>query len=353
MTLKRGILIFMLLSFGMSFFVVWRSFDRRAMHALLDLDWSIALWIIPCIFGAWCCDAGRFVLMSRAMGYRLGFMRGMTLTWLNYFGCAVTPLQVGGGPFQVYVLYTKDRVPVGSGIAITMLRTLLSTFLLSLLAPSAWWLAPELINGYGLAKGVFFYVCFLALLVWVFFAFSVCRPRWLVKAVGFIALRLKRFKRLRNLPVVAIYRRVGREMMNYSRNVAEVLQPGRRLPFFGAFVLSAGYLLCIFSVLPIMVRALGLTVPFDQAVSAQAMLMFTLFFIPTPGGSGVAEGGAAALFSMLIPANLAGVMAIAWRFCTEHVAIIIGACVALRLIGFGTAGQLIAGENERLKEQDE
>lgn len=355
MNLRRGLFIFMLLSLGVSFLVVRQSLTPEALNVIFDLDWSIAAWIVPAILAAWCCDAGRFLMVSKAMGYRISFWRGLTLTWLNYFGSAITPLQVGGGPFQVYVLYAQDKIPVGSGMAITMLRTLMSTFMLSLLAPSALWLAPELLARYGLARGIYFYVCCLSVVLWCIVLSSVFRPRWIQKVVGFFALRLKRFHRLRKLPVLSIYRRVGREMMNYSHNLRQAFHPGRRRYCFLAFLLSCGYLFCIFSVLPIMVRALGLSVPFDQAVSAQAMLMFTLYFIPTPGGSGVAEGGAAALFGMLVPHSLAGVMAVAWRFFTEHVAILIGGLVALRLIGLGRAGQLIAGEETNLekKVQDE
>ena len=155
MNLRRGLFIFMLLSLGVSFLVVRQSLTPEALHVIFDLDWSIAAWIVPAILAAWCCDAGRFLMVSKAMGYRISLWRGLALTWLNYFGSAITPLQVGGGPFQVYVLYAQDQIPVGSGMAITMLRTLMSTFMLSLLAPSALWLAPELLARYGLARGIY------------------------------------------------------------------------------------------------------------------------------------------------------------------------------------------------------
>lgn len=81
---------------------------------------------------------------------------------------------------------------------------------------------------------------------------------------------------------------------------------------------------------------------------AQAVFMFVLYFVPTPGASGVAEGGGAALFGLLVPWHVAGVMAILWRFFTEYLAIGMGAAVAIRLLGWGTSEEIFMNEREKL-----
>ena len=344
MSLKRGLIIFLLLTMGVSAVVIWSSLDKKALDVISSADWRIVSFALLAVFASWGCDAGRFCLVARSMGYKITFGRGLLLTWLLYFGCAVTPMQVGGGPFQLFVLYKRDGVPVGSGVAITLIRTLLSTFILSIAAPSAILLAPELLHGHKAVVGVFIYVLLLSVVVWTVFIFSVVHPETLRRLIGRFTLWLRRFKRLKRLPVLKIYRRLGQEMDSYSSNIRLMLGAGRR-SFFGAVLLSVLQLMAIFSVLPILICALGLPVNYIQAISAQAMFMFILYFIPTPGASGVAEGGGAALFGLLVPWNLAGVTAIFWRFMTEYISIFLGCLVAIKLIGWGQAEKLIEGDD--------
>lgn len=344
MSLKRGLIVFLVLSLTVSGIVIASSIDQKGLELILgaDLKWILAAFALVLL--SWCFDALRFCMISSSMGFHIPFRRGIVLTWLHYFGCAVTPMQVGGGPFQVYVLY-KTGVPIGGGIAITTIRTLLSTFILSLLAPSALFFVPKLIEGHRFVQGIFAYVILLSLVVWSVFILSVARVNLLKKAVVVMALRLKRFKRFRRLPALSIYRRVGRELDGYSRNVRAMVTTGR-VWFIFSIVLSVLQLLALFSVLPLLICALGLPFHYIDAVLAQAVFMFILYFVPTPGGSGVAEGGGAALFGLLVPWNIAGVMAILWRFFTEYLAIFMGAMVAIHMIGWKKAQKIIGGKGD-------
>lgn len=245
MSLKRGLIIFLLLTMGVSAVVIWSSLDKKALDVISSADWRIVSFALLAVFASWGCDAGRFCLVARSMGYKITFGRGLLLTWLLYFGCAVTPMQVGGGPFQVFVLYKRDGVPVGSGVAITLIRTLLSTFILSIAAPSAILLAPELLHGHKAVVGVFIYVLLLSVVVWTVFIFSVVHPETLRRLIGRFTLWLRRFKRLKRLPVLKIYRRLGQEMDSYSSNIRLMLGAGRR-SFFGAVLLSVLQLMAIF-----------------------------------------------------------------------------------------------------------
>ncbi len=82
---------------------------------------------------------------------------------------------------------------------------------------------------------------------------------------------------------------------------------------------------------------------------AQAVFMFVLYFVPTPGASGVAEGGGAALFGLLVPWHIAGVMAILWRFFTEYLAIGMGAAVAIHFLGWGVSEQIFIEERGKFE----
>ena len=155
MTLRKGLVLFLLLSFGVSALVLASSVDADTWRTITNADGRLLLLALVFVGAAWCCDAARFCSLARAAGEKIGFRLGMVLTWLHYFGCAVTPMQSGGGPFQVYVLY-KKQVPLGKGIAITLTRTLLTLLILGLVVPVAVFIEPDLLKGKLFFKWRFF-----------------------------------------------------------------------------------------------------------------------------------------------------------------------------------------------------
>lgn len=350
MSLRKGLAIFLFLTLGVGALIICVSVDRHTLHAFMNMKKINILYVLMMVFLAWSCDAARFCLTARSMGYKISFIRGLVLTWLHYFGCALTPMQVGGGPFQVYVLY-RSGVPVGSGIAITLVRTLFSTFLLSIAAPVAFLTVPQLAAGGVLVKGVFFYVGFLSVIMWGVFFLSIIKADVIKRFCYTMFIWLKKFKWFSQLRVLRAYRAACSEIDSYSENVKCMVGVG--LPYFmGAFLLSVCHLVALFSVLPLLMHAVNLPVQYLHAVLAQAMFMFILYFIPTPGASGVAEGGGAAIFSLLMPENMAGIMAVICRFFTEYLAIFMGCIVAIRLIGWGTAEKIISGSQDELVEEE-
>lgn len=347
-TLRKGLAIFVFLSFCVSGTVLLFSVDGGTWRTILSARKGPLFIALGLVLAAWSCDAMRFCSLSRAMSQRIPFSEGIVLTWLHYFGCAVTPMQVGGGPFQVYVLY-RSGVPIGKGIAITLIRTLLTTFLLSIAAPAAFFLDPRLLQGHAFITGIFVYVLVFSVVTWMVFALSIFRPDLVKKIGSVLVLWLKRFKVLGKGRILCTIKRINSEVDGYSKNLKQLFSQGF-LWFLLAFLLSVGHLLFLFSVLPCLIWSVGLEVYYLESLLAQAVFMFMLYFVPTPGASGVAEGGGAAIFGLLVPWNMAGVMAIAWRFFTEYLAIFMGAIVAIRIIGWGTAEMIIQNRSNKCEE---
>lgn len=338
MTLRKGLVLFLLLSFGVSAVVLLSSVDGETWSTILRADKRLLLLALVFVLSAWVCDASRFCALARAAGEKIDFKLGMVLTWLHYFGCAVTPMQSGGGPFQVYVLY-KRKVPLGKGIAITLTRTLLTILILGIVVPVAVFIEPELLRGRLFLKGVFSYVLAFIIISWVLVVLSITRPAIIKRWGRVFTLWLKRFGVVKPERVLKIVKRINLEVDNYNLNFQMFFSCGLK-HFLLAIVLSVFHLLFIFSVLPCLIASVNLPFHYLQAVLAQAVFMFLLYFVPTPGASGVAEGGGAALFGLLVPWNMAGVMAIAWRFFTEYLAIAMGVVVAVKLLGWGVTEEL-------------
>ena len=342
MSLRKGLIIFILLAFGMGAIIIFRSVDKETIRSLLTADKLKLLLALLVVFAAWICDAGRFCALAVAAHEKVSFSLGIVLTWLNYFGSAVTPMQSGGGPFQVYALYKKN-IPVGKGIAITLMRTMLTILILTLAVPVALMLDPAILEGNPFLKGLVFYVFIVILATWAFVAFTIIKPEIVKKLSRIIVMWLSRFKFLKSRKTISkIIQWLDREIDNYILNFRLAFNTGKIWVAI-AVVLSVLHLLALFSVLPVLMSAVGLPFRYVQTIAVQAVFMFILYFVPTPGASGVAEGGGALLYSVLMPSNMAGIMSLICRFFTDYISIFMGVVVVVRMLGWGVSENLHKG----------
>ena len=343
MSLRKGLIIFILLAFGVNAFIIIKSVDAHTIRSLIHADKFKLLIALLVVFSAWVCDSGRFCALSYAAGEKVSFSLGIVLTWLNYFGSAVTPMQSGGGPFQVYVLYKKG-IPVGKGIAITLMRTMLTILILTLSVPAALLLDPEILAGSPFLKGLVSYVFVVILATWAFVAFTIIKPELIKKLARIIVMWLRRFKFMNsNRTVIKIFQWMDREVDNYIMNFKLAFNSGKFWLILSV-ILSVLHLLALFSVLPVLMSAVGLKFRYIQTIAVQAVFMFILYFVPTPGASGVAEGGGALLYSILMPQNMAGIMSIICRFFTDYISIFMGVVVVIRMLGWGVTENIHKGD---------
>ena len=339
----------------MNALIILRSVDNNTIRSLLAAK-KIKLLIALCVVCiAWLCDAGRFCALAKAAHEHVSIPLGVALTWLNYFGSAVTPMQSGGGPFQVYALYKKG-IPVGKGIAITLIRTMLTILILTLVVPIALLLDPEILSGSPFLKGLVSYALAVIMVIWSFVAFTILKPEMIRSLSRVIVMWLRRFNVMKsNRMVIKIFQWLDKEIDNYILNFRIAFHSGKRWLAVGA-VLSVMHLLSLFTVLPVLMSAVGLPFRYSQTIAVQAVFMFILYFVPTPGASGVAEGGGALLYSVLMPENMAGVMAITCRFFTDYISIVMGVVVVIRMLGWGVSENIHKGaspESDVLRTESE
>lgn len=343
MSVRRGLALFISLTFGVSVLVLLTSADWGTYRLILQADKSRLLGVCALVLLFWNLDALKLYSLVYAAEEKIRYRFAFILNWLRYFGCAITPMQSGGGPFQVYFMF-RAGIPIGKGVAITLVSTLMTLFQVGLIVPLAVLFKPEMLKGRMILQGVLGYVVFFVIGSWVLVVLSLVRPSMMKKWAGVLLLLLKRMGIVKPRSVLRIVRRIHREIDNYSKNFCLFFTKGFPL-FFIAFILSWMQMVAMFSILPCLIWSLGLEVNFGEAFLAQALFLFILYFVPTPGASGIAEGGGAAIFSFLVPWSVAGVLAIAWRFFTEYISIAMGALVAVRLIGWGGTEALLKAED--------
>lgn len=337
-SLKKGFFIFLSITFITVFFILLSTVSKQTFHALFKIRAPFVAMAFACIFGSWVFEFLRFRELLRSVGYDINFIDGLMLVWINYFGCAVTPLQSGGGPFQIYVLYRK-RVPIGIGFAVTLIRTLITLIILSLAGPLIVFTHPELMEN-TLLKGMMIYVTVFLVVVSILIFISLKRVELIRRMVSWVVLFLHRLGLFRRVGPLAVIRRIHREIDLYNENF-RALAGGEKKRLFLAIFYSFLQLLSHFLILPSLMWGIGLHFNLDMVLMVQAVFLFILYFVPTPGGSGVAEGGAAILFQYIMPAYLTGVMAVLWRFFTDYVSIFLGGIVAIKIFGLRTLEEVM------------
>ena len=351
MTVRKGFSLFILLVILASSAVLYSSFDRTSLLLLLKanpMKLSLAFGLVVLV---WLLDALKMKMLLQAAGERITLIFSLQLTWVNYFGCAITPLQGGGGPFQMYMMYQKG-ISVGKSFAVTLVKTLFTMFILGLAVPFAFLFpAGDLPHtGWGMRSFLIYVVLFI-IAIWCVVVLSLVRPNLVKRFACGLVQRLERLGFMKKERRAALFRTLIREIDAYNQNIRLFITSGA--PFFSlALLLASLQMLAQLSVMPCLIWAMGFPVPYIQSVLLQALLIFLLYFVPTPGGSGVAEGGAAAVFSLFVPWELAGVLAVGWRLLLEYTGVALGAFVAIRALGWNITEKMKKAECEVGKENE-
>lgn len=328
--------VFFALSFA-TLYVLHRSFSDQHLRIPPDmlspgLIFSLAILLL-CYFLA---DGLRLYAVIRALGFRIPFTVIIKLVFVNLFISNVTPLATGGGVVQVYFM-NRQGMPVGEATAATSIRTMLAALILFTLAPIIIWLEPNQFSMflhrnvlYGLTgvSGAYLIVCWIIL-----FRIRVIKI-WILR---FLSL-LKRMKFISEHRFRTWFLKVSRELERLSAGFKRYF---RKAPGWAALSVffTALFLLLLFSFSIVLVRALGYQVPALTVLTFQIVVTFFMYFAPTPGAAGVAEGGYAILFAQLVQKQDIALLTLAWRFLTIYLGVFIGMIVTTRELFKSTPGE--------------
>ena len=85
--------------------------------------------------------------------------------------------------------------------------------------------------------------------------------------------------------------------------------------------------------MPFLMMGLGVEADWYTVMGRMIFLNMLLYFSPTPGGSGIAEGGFVLLFSETVPAGTVGILAVSWRLIAEYIPFLIGFYYTITVFG--------------------
>jgi len=313
---KRIILLLILVA-AISCVTIYFTVDIHTLRHLNNFQpWSLVIALILLAIGLYF-DGTRLMHLVRISGEKIRLMDAVHVVFGNYFLALLTPGAAGGAVAQVMFL-RRAGVPIGKASVLVVVRTLLSIFFLLLCLPIVFYYDPGILP--GISDNVLATISAIIVLSTLGIV-GLFRTSGLNYLLVVLTKKLSHNHRRR---VFAISRDVRGAVFMLTSAPASMLK---------VFVESIISLLALYSIVPILFMGMGVTVNLPQIMGRMILLNILLYFAPTPGGSGIAEGVFIFLFSTFLPSGTVGVAAVAWRMIVEYLPFIIGLYFTIKVFG--------------------
>ncbi|HCZ07115.1 MAG: glycosyltransferase 2 family protein [Thermotogota bacterium] len=317
---KKSILFYFILSVfvGVGVLAIMGKFVKN-FNLGLFASFHFSYYLVPVVlfFFVYIIDALRLMIVTHQLGFKVGFFDAVVNNMVGFFFTSMTPLAMGGQPFQIHHL-TRIGIPSEDATNIVVSRflefmvTVLSFSLfafksvVSSLQDSAAISARLLAAGFGVSVVGFILILFLFL-----------KPQILVMLLRW-ASRLPGFSVLKKKDVIEGLDRWIRRMKQSAKFLWQ-----NRLPFMlldtGLGVLSLCFMFSpLYYSLNIFTGVEGVS-SFLRILATALLLNLVVFYLPTPGASGGTEAVYQLVFADMT-GNASGTLAaiVLWRFSTFY-----------------------------------
>lgn len=329
-SLKR-LVVFTLVFLALSAAGTWVVYDQVAGRSLTfdtDLLSPAVLATVTALLAVYFVSDGlRLHHTLRALGCRLRFGAILRLVFINILFSNVTPMATGGGVAQIVYLRGKE-VPLGTATAATTIRTVLAVLFIFSSTP-VFLLTLGPVGGGTSAGRIGVYLTLSVIAYLGFFAVVLLRTRWVVGPLLGIVEGLRTIRLIGRERADRWRFRVRRELLRFTRSFRHYLH-GPRRDVWLSVVFTFVFLLSLFSFPAILLWGLGYEVPYLTVIGLLVLTTFVMYFAPTPGASGVAEGAFGYFFAGLIGTSHLVLVIVAWRFLTIYLGMAIGVLVTQR-----------------------
>ncbi|WP_052063392.1 lysylphosphatidylglycerol synthase transmembrane domain-containing protein [Nitrincola sp. A-D6] len=335
---QKRILASVLLFLALSLAVPW------IIHSRLGGEWPVLTlqvwwpgWMAVCVLMLllyYLADGLRLYFTLRVLKQRVPLTSLLPLVFLNLLVSNLTPMATGGGIAQVWYL-RRHGVHMGTATAATTLRTLQSVLLIFLPVPLLIiWLNPLAGTGFGETLEVT--LALVAGVYLLFFYILFRHVRWVIATLELL-LRLPAHFNWISTTRLGYWRfKIRREMIRFVTAMNLFLR-GDPIYIMLSLAFTAVFLLTLFSFPALILVGLGQGIDYFETLGLTSMTTFVMYFAPTPGAAGVAEGALGTLFSDRVSASNLVLMILLWRFLTIHQGMLIGVPVTLHILLRGHA----------------
>jgi len=298
--------------------------------SLLRLDLS-QLALAGILVGAgWVLDAVRIKVLASTLGGGIGFFTALRITLAGAFAACVTPFDTGGEPLQVYLLHKHGFNP-GESTAIVALKSLISAvarLFLVLLIPT-WYLVRR--RTWTLPKGLET-ALFIGLSVYIFFfgllLFFAVYPEYIRIIMDKVLNNRLMARFISKSTATTVMEHVEKGVSDFRSALSTFLREQRSVLILISLLSLVAWAIAFY--IPVLIlQGLGIAPPFAETMAIAGIFYLAAAYAPTPGSSGAAELGLAALFGSVVPFPLLGIFVVLWRSVTYYLTLVVGGITLL------------------------
>ena len=329
----HGLRIFIVLTlagFALIFYLTGTRETAEALSSFRTSYFLIALLLVGVDFFS---GASRIFIFIRKLGDfsdKHAFWSAFRANLSNVFLAAATPFQTGGGVAQIYMLNRAGySVSAATSVSIMNFVATLGFLMMAGLMVLRWMNRTFTDFQFrfilSFSSGVFYAVT----IVFLVFLF---RPGIIGRGLEWVILRVGKIWKKRSHVFERFAQGIHDFIQNYQSHILRFWRHEKLILVHNIWLTIVLYFnKCLMAY--VVLKGMGLDPDFFHVVSIQILLIFLIYFCPTPGASFLAETSTAALMSLIIPNHLVSVFSVLWRFFTTYFGVIVGGIILMKTIG--------------------
>lgn len=328
---KKPLMIFLFILLNVAVIAITASSEfgnskNAAQLSEVVINWWLLIPATLCFVVAIVLEISKYVMMMRELTpdkkkfdtRKARKIARRTILIGRYYD-NITPAAVGGQPFQIYYMRKNSGLPNGVSTAIPLFGMISGQIGFIIIAVFCFLLGSLTIENATLIATA----CF-GLLFYAFWPVAVMIATFLPKATTEIINAL--VKLLAKMHLVKdkerAIKKTEQEVTEYARSIKLILKT--KGLFIKTILISVVFHILI-SMIPFFVlTAFGGNVDFLPCFVTTVAITSAVYFVPTPGNAGAAEGTFYVVFSALSEGYVFWAMLV-WRFFSYYIYIIMGA----------------------------
>jgi len=332
-TIKISIIASIILSISFILIILKFTIDPSTLEYLstvtIRYEYFLGAALLNILY--WFLWGARLMVLSNAIDkhVKIGLWESTKIVIANLFLAGITPSMAGGEPVRIHLL-NKNGMSLGGATASVLGERLLDAVFILICVPFGLFVFKDRIHNeilnIGLTIGILVFIAAVLLFLYV-----IKNPDKVKSFLVFLDRKLSRFSKKKDKSKgKQIVDRINREVDNFHDSMVFFLGDGKKA-FIKAGIITIIFWSTGFMIPSMILLGLGLPPFILESYAAQVLLLVIVMMPTTPGSAGVAEGGAYALYSVLIGSSLIGVFVLLFRFITYHMNLIAGAIFQYRI----------------------
>lgn len=323
------IVLFILLNVAVIAITAFSEFGNSKNAAELSevkINWWLLLPAAGCFVVAITLEIAKYVMMMRKLtpgdkefDIKKARRLARRTVLLGRYYDNITPAAVGGQPFQIYYMRKNSGLPSGSSTAIPLFGMISGQMGFIIIAVFCFLFGSLSIDNAALIATACFGLLFYAF--WpVVVMIATFLPKGAVELINIVVKLLAKIHIVKDKKKAI--EKTEYEVSEYARSIKIILKT--RGLFIKTILISVAFHILV-SMIPFFVlTAFGGEVDFLPCFVTTVAITSAVYFVPTPGNAGAAEGTFYMVFSALSEGYVFWAMLV-WRFFSYYVYIIMGA----------------------------